>query len=75
MREKYLVLDRNVRSDLKQIDRLYEALGSPSLKESSPQEELIVVAYRLHSLYMAFENIFRNIAEAFENHVQRKLAS
>lgn len=72
MREKYLVLDRNVRADLGTIDRLYEALGSPELTESSPQEELIVVAYRLHSLYMAFENIFRSIADAFENHVSRE---
>ena len=72
MREKYLVLDRNVRADLETIDRLYEALGSPDLKESSPQEELIVIAYRLHSLYMAFENIFRHIADTFENHVSRE---
>ncbi|HEY4593603.1 MAG TPA: antitoxin [Thermoanaerobaculia bacterium] len=72
MREKYLVLDRNVRADLGTIDRLYEALGSPELAESSPQEELIVIAYRLHSLYMAFENIFRNIADAFENHVSKE---
>jgi hypothetical protein len=72
MREKYLVLDRNVRADLGTIGRLYEALGSPELTESSPQEELIVIAYRLHSLYMAFENIFRSIADAFENHVSRE---
>jgi hypothetical protein len=72
MREKYLVLDRNVRADLETIGRLYEALGSPELTESSPQEELIVIAYRLHSLYMAFENIFRSIADAFENHVSRE---
>jgi hypothetical protein len=72
MREKYLVLDRNVRSDLEQIDRLYEALGSPELTEASPQEELIVVSYRLHSLYGALENIFRNIAHAFENQVSQE---
>ena len=72
MREKFLVLDRNVRGDLAQIDRLYEALGSPDLKESSPQEDLIVVSYRLHSLYTALENIFRNIANAFENQVSQE---
>jgi hypothetical protein len=72
MREKYLVLDRNVRADLETIDRLYEALGSPELTESSPQEELIIVAYRLHSLYTALENIFRNIANAFENQVPQE---
>jgi hypothetical protein len=61
MNEKYLVLERNIRSDLEAIDRLFQALGSPELAESEPQESLIVVAYRVHSLYTAFENIFRNI--------------
>ena len=72
MREKYLVLDRNVRDDLEKIAGLYEALGSPELKDSAPQEELIVVSYRLHSLYTALENIFRNIARAFENQVSQE---
>lgn len=72
MREKYLVLDRSIRSDLERIATLYEALGSPELKDSGPQEELIVVAYRLHSLYTALENIFRNIARAFENQVSQE---
>lgn len=72
MREKYLVLDRNVRDDLEKIAGIYEALGSPELKDSAPQEELIVVSYRLHSLYTALENIFRNIARAFENQVSQE---
>jgi hypothetical protein len=72
MNEKYLVLDRNVREDLERIAKLYEALGSPELKDSGPQEELIVVAYRLHSLFTAFENIFSNIAKAFENQVSKE---
>lgn len=72
MNEKYLVLDRSVRSDLERIAKLYEALGSPELKDSGPQEGLIVVAYRLHSLFTAFENIFSNIAKAFENQVSKE---
>jgi len=69
MNEKFLVLERSIQSDLEIVEQLYDALGSPDLEESEPQEVLIVVAYRLHSLYMAFENIFRNIATAFENHL------
>lgn len=71
MNEKFLVLERNIQSDLEAIDGIYEALGSPELEESEPQEALIVVAYRLHSLYTAFENIFRNIAASFENHLDQ----
>lgn len=69
MNGKFLVLERNIQSDLETIDRLYAALGSPELGESTPEESLIVIAYRLHSLYTALENIFRNIASAFENNL------
>ena len=72
MNEKFLVLERNIQRDLEAIADLYEALGSPDLTETSPQEELIVVSYRLHSLYTALENIFRNIANAFENQVSQE---
>ena len=40
---------------------------SAELDRETPQEECIVVGYRLHNLYNAFENIFRNVARAFEN--------
>jgi hypothetical protein len=69
MNEKFLVLERNIQKDLEAIANLYEALGSPDLGDASSQEELIVVSYRLHGLFTAFENIFRNIAHAFENQV------
>ncbi len=69
MNEKFLILERNVQSDLAVIDRIYSELGEPDLAESDEQEALIVVSYRLHSLYSAFENIFRNIATSFENHL------
>ncbi|HEX5718910.1 MAG TPA: hypothetical protein VF179_22300 [Thermoanaerobaculia bacterium] len=67
MNEKFLILERNVQSDLAVIERIYSELGEPQLAESDEQEALIVVAYRLHSLYTAFENIFRNISKSFEN--------
>jgi len=69
MNEKFLILERNVQADLEVIERLYSELGEPDLAESDEQEALIVVAYRLHGLYSAFENIFRNIATSFENHL------
>ena len=69
MNEKFLILERNVQSDLAVIERLYSDMGEPELAESDEQEALIVVSYRLHSLYSAFENIFRNIATSFENHL------
>jgi len=67
MREKILVLERKIAEDLAAIDRIFAALAPAELERASSQEECIVVGYRLHNLYNAFENIFRNIAHAFEN--------
>jgi len=68
---KFLALEREIQSDLYTIGQIYEALGFPELEESETQESLIVLAYRLHSLYITFENIFRNISAAFENHLEQ----
>ena len=72
MNEKLLVLERSIRADLETIEGLYQALGDPILDDGEPQETLIVVAYRLHNLYSAFENIFRNIAAAFEDNLNEQ---
>lgn len=68
---KFLILEREIQSDLDTIDRIYEVLGSPDLRDTETQESLVVIAYRLHSLYITFENIFRNIAASFENHLNQ----
>lgn len=67
MREPFLILERSIQNDLAAIEKLYAAIGKPTLTEDTPEETLIVVAYRLHNLYNAFENMFRNIAATFEN--------
>ncbi|MGH8488293.1 MAG: hypothetical protein ACREXS_05355 [Gammaproteobacteria bacterium] len=35
------------------------------LPEDAPQDQVIVLSYRLHNIYNAFENIFRNVAAVF----------
>ncbi len=67
MHETMLVLERSIGEDLEAIDGIFAALAPVSLDRGTPQEECIVVGYRLHNLYNAFENIFKNIAHAFEN--------
>ena len=71
MSERFLLLERRIEEDLATIERLYAELGEPELRGDEPQETLIVVAYRLHQLYNAFENIFRNVAATFENALDR----
>ena len=73
MSERFVILESSVRADLQVVGRLYEDLGTPDLAESEPEEKLIVAAYRLHSLYTALENIFRNVAVAFENELRERV--
>lgn len=72
MREKLLLLERGIESDLEAISALYSALEGAGPEGGTPQEELIVTAYRLHNLYNAYENIFRNVALAFENEIDHE---
>jgi hypothetical protein len=69
MREKLIALEQSIRADLRAIEKIFEALGAPRLEEGVATEAVIVAGYHLHNLYNAFENIFRNIATAFQNHL------
>jgi hypothetical protein len=72
MSAKWVLLESSVRDDLRAIERLYDELGHPRLDGTESEEDRIVVAYRLHNLYSAFENIFKNIASAFENKLDER---
>ena len=70
MGEEHLVLDRRIRKDLEILEGFWSELENVDL--SAPeidQKEIVFVGYRLHNLYNAAENIFRNIAETFGNHL------
>ena len=67
MDEKILILVTNVRRDMEAITTIYKELERHPLQENTDDDTLIVIAYRLHNLYNAFENIFRNVAAVFEN--------
>ena len=67
MDEKILILVHSIRRDLQSIAAIYEALERHPLQTDSDQDTLIVIAYHLHNLYNAFENILQNIAAVFEN--------
>ena len=69
MDEKIFILVHSIRRDLQTIAAIYEALERRPLQMESDQDTLIVIAYHLHNLCNAFENVFQNIAAVFENTV------
>jgi HepT-like protein len=70
MDERRLVLERRIRKDLELLERLWHDLETVDLAAPEIDErDIVFVGYRLHNLYSATENIFRNIAETFGNQV------
>jgi hypothetical protein len=69
MDEKTILLMRTTRRGMEDIAAIYSQLESHPLEADTDQDTLIVIAYHLHNLYNAFENIFQNIAAVFENSV------
>lgn len=69
MDDKIAVLINSIRRDMDTIAAIYGELERHPLGTSSDNDTLIIVAYHLHNLYNAFENIFQSIAAVFENSV------
>jgi hypothetical protein len=72
MNEKMLLLEQSLRRDLETIDQLFATLSVIELDDSTDEATCIVVGYRLHNLYNAFENVFRNVARTFENSLDER---
>lgn len=67
MSDRFQLLKSDIQAEMEAIDRIFSAL--PAELELANVKEAIVAGYYLHNLYNAFENIFRLIAEVFENHI------
>lgn len=75
MNEQHLTLAHRIAADLAILDELWSRLAAvepPS--ERTAEETLIAIAYRLHNLYTAAENIFQNIAKVFGNQIEDRSA-
>lgn len=74
MKEEIKLLKSEIIDDLQSIKRIYDKLNrEKGTVENTPSEaQLINIGYYLHNLYNAFENIFLNIADVFENQIKEK---
>ena len=68
MNERLRLLRQDMEEELAAIERIFAALHQSDTDLEDPRGA-IVTSYYLHNLYNAFENLFRLVAEAFENHV------
>lgn len=64
------VLQAEVKAQIQVIECIYIRIEDRRRKKDKAAIES--VGYQLHNLYCAFEDLFKIIAETFENHIQDK---
>ena len=68
-KEELTILTADLREQQKQIEALYRKIASRKKNYARDEVALESLAYQLHNLYSAFEDLFRLVANHFENHI------
>jgi hypothetical protein len=66
--EKLNILAANIRKQQKYIEDIYRLIATRKRGYTKDRVVLESLAYQLHNLYCAFEDLFKIIADYFENH-------
>jgi len=72
-KDKIAVLQADVDEQIRAIDKSYGKIAVRKKRFTKDEEALDSMAYQLHNLYCAFEDLFRIIADHFENHLTDEL--
>ncbi len=67
-KERLAILKADMQAQIEEIDKLYAKVEERSRETGKAGIES--TAYQLHNLYCAFEDLFKVIADTFENHIQ-----
>jgi hypothetical protein len=69
-KERLAVLQAEIKAQIQGIEGIYTRIEDRKRKKDKAAMES--VGYQLHNLYCAFEDLFKIVAETFENHIQDK---
>lgn len=69
--ERLTILKSEMHAQINEIEGIYNKLEDRKKKRGKAGLESI--GYQLHNLYCAFEDLFKIVAEYFENHIQDKI--
>ena len=70
MREKAAILLALLDQQWRVVERLFDKLEARDPSPLTSEEETIAIAYTLHNLYCALEDIFKEVAKTFENELE-----
>jgi uncharacterized protein YutE (UPF0331/DUF86 family) len=69
-KERLAVLRAELKAQIEEIEGIYTRIEDRKQKKDKAAMES--VGYQLHNLYCAFEDLFKIVADTFENHIQDK---
>jgi len=69
-KERLTVLRAEIKAQMQQIEGIYTKIEDRNRRKDKAAMESL--GYQLHNLYCAFEDLFKIVAETFENQIQDK---
>jgi len=69
-KERLTVLRAEIKAQMQQIEGIYTKIEDRNRRRDKAAMESL--GYQLHNLYCAFEDLFKIVAETFENQIQDK---
>ncbi|MGA1863024.1 hypothetical protein OWM07_09075 [Deferribacter thermophilus] len=66
-KELFIILKSEINAQLGEIEKIYKKLQER--ESSNDRFSLEAVAYQLHNLYCAYEDLFKIVARTFENNI------
>jgi len=69
-KERLAVLRAELKAQIEEIEGIYTRIEDR--KQRKDKAAMESVGYQLHNLYCAFEDLFKIVADTFENHIQDK---
>lgn len=73
-KERLAVLETDIRRQQKKIEAVYREIVQRKKGYTKDRVILESLAFQLHNLYCAFEDLFRIVANHFENHIIEQTA-
>ena len=69
-KEGLVILKAEIKAQTKEIENVYVKIEERKREKGKAAVESL--GFQLHNLYCAFEDLFKIVAETFENHIQDK---
>lgn len=69
-KERLAILRSEIKAQIREIDTIYNKVQERKRKRGKTGVESL--GYQLHNLYCAFEDLFKIVADTFENQIQDK---